>query len=595
MADKGTSKTTFRDFISRLVPNFGKKFYRYSVSTKYHKYSGDIESFETKGAVPPSQTTVAEDNVTGQAEAQRKQQDPFKQMLQKQPVAAAPLRNVYQSQWTEKSSSVGELLSSGPNRSPYDDKCTTECSTMTLLLLLVTTMVIITVFGLTRSRPRETTTTEYTSRSDPYYVPWDFYPASGPTADTPTTAHDSPMTTSHETTHTTLETAEEKQTTTSTGLPSTISNASRTPINHEENATDTDHSNSSRRSVCVYQSRSEHHVVLGSEYGLLLFHRPTIYCHVVLYCCLSLSSHYTIVAQTGNPASYRLFSSLTSANAGGRPFAILGGTSGDDGLFDGLLHRRKVRKAFIKNAITWCERNNFSGIYLYWKSPPANMTYALNQLVKEVSRGLADGSHRLGLVIEQDPVVYSYFDLDAIATVLDSIILVPRHYSEQDYTPHAFRYYSNGTIDDVSTFTSNLTETFRQKTCLLLPARALTFQLQRNASPSETEPLSIGPGLQGSITRVRGQLAYYERCHMVANNCSHLRTEYGEAAVCGDTWTAYPALPDLPHFACDIERASGINCLGVWDSDWDDFTGTCGHGDFPLTKAVFERVVSNPC
>lgn len=141
----------------------------------------------------------------------------------------------------------------------------------------------------------------------------------------------------------------------------------------------------------------------------------------------------------------------------------------------------------------------------------------------------------------------------------------------------------------------------RRSVCYMLPADTLVFrvssgvQMRKGQVPDHT--LSLGPGPAGPITRQPGRRAFFETCNVTNHSGEGL--SFAEVSVGNGEWMSGASPDALPAFVAQLLRETGVGCAGLWNPQWDDFSGTCGGDSFPLTKAAsspfqLESVTSLP-
>ncbi|KAJ8318036.1 hypothetical protein KUTeg_003127 [Tegillarca granosa] len=116
-------------------------------------------------------------------------------------------------------------------------------------------------------------------------------------------------------------------------------------------------------------------------------------------------------------------------------------------------------------------------------------------------------------------------------------------------------------------------------------------------SPSKTQvhtgindPIRAA-GQAGQFTNQAGILAYYEICKMIKNGATRHWIDGAEVPylVQRDQWVGYDD-PESLRKKVDFVKQNGFGGIMVWALTLDDFSGTCGDGNFPLMHAINDEL-----
>ncbi|KAH9371031.1 hypothetical protein HPB48_000047 [Haemaphysalis longicornis] len=114
------------------------------------------------------------------------------------------------------------------------------------------------------------------------------------------------------------------------------------------------------------------------------------------------------------------------------------------------------------------------------------------------------------------------------------------------------------------------------------------MQVARNEGPPLSHQVtSLGPGIQGPVTRLPGRMAHFETCHLV-ESYERVERSYDVLASLNNSWLSYTTNALLGHFLDKLHENVSDTCLGIWNPHWDDFGNVCGEKrSYPLTRAIF--------
>ncbi|XP_064485789.1 chitinase-3-like protein 1 [Ornithodoros turicata] len=345
----------------------------------------------------------------------------------------------------------------------------------------------------------------------------------------------------------------------------------RTQIFYNVSYSATAYTHPHHTAVCVYHVGSQGIMAFGSMYGLPMFPYP--FCHLALYCCITANKRMELVSRGFEMDAFKEFSLLVRQNKVAKVGVVVG-APGEEAMLQQLLGSWKARSAFIENAVRWSETNEYDAIYLYWRDPSGVNKKNAIEMLRHIVSGFNDSGRHilLGVVLTLRAVKQAEtMDLDKHLFEKSSVMILPPPVYKTIDSAHRRVYYNVKTIDDLSA----LKGANGDQVCVLFPAGAST----------STGASELGP--PGNFTRTPGRMAYYEACH-ATSRCKTAETAFSVQSTCGRTLYSYASVDSLKRFTCALESTLDVGCVGFWQTEMDDFTGTCGIGDFPLTKALFD-------
>lgn len=196
-------------------------------------------------------------------------------------------------------------------------------------------------------------------------------------------------------------------------------------------------------------------------------------------------------------------------------------------------------------------------------------------------------------------VIDAAYDVPKLAQYFDWISLMTYDYhgSFDGKTGHNAPFRSLGDPSDnfYAEFTVNYwIEKGAPSTKLILgiPSYGQSFTLADPGNNGLNAP-SSGPGEAGAFTAQGGVLAYYEICDKTKNNGWQVvrdpENRIGPYAFNGNQWVSYD---DVENFRVKAKfvREKSLGGGMVWSLDFDDFTGKCGCGNYPLLTALNQEL-----
>ncbi|XP_065291304.1 uncharacterized protein [Dermacentor albipictus] len=346
--------------------------------------------------------------------------------------------------------------------------------------------------------------------------------------------------------------------------------------------TDTRYTDPHHQTACVFHASadgmaSDHR----TRFGISVF--PFALCRLALFCCPPLATNLE-----PRHADARMSEFATRARRVNRfvqPLMMLGdGSAASSAIFTALLSDLEERR-LAHDVGDWYKAHNYTGVVLRW--PESTPSSAWHHNVAALLRGLAQRLNsarrpiRLGVALRQD----SYGpDLKNIVSSLGqaSIFLLPPAMPQNKFYAHTIRYYSQTTLDTLYSLNLRfLSRNIADHLCYLFPADTYTYRVK---PPDTTQ--SLGPGIEGDVTKHAGRMAYFETCLLASTYSKHV-TDYGVEALRADSFLAYTEPQLLGRFVDDLHKNASATCVGIWNPQMDDFGGSCGSGKYPLTSATF--------
>ncbi|XP_077553048.1 uncharacterized protein LOC144167742 [Haemaphysalis longicornis] len=305
-----------------------------------------------------------------------------------------------------------------------------------------------------------------------------------------------------------------------------------------------------RRFVCVYHEE-------GRRPGYSPHTFPYAYCHVVAYCCLAVDT---------SPDDTRALASLARMAGAHRQLAIIvtagyGQTDTDlTALFDtwraGL---------FTARLLDIRRRRAFRRVYLHWRRPSALYRDRVTRLAADLTASLRGHTVRLGFVVDEASA--DALDVRRLVAILgqDSLLAAPAPFtwSQVNEPYHGYKALE---------WHSRLSELSGNGSARICHTVSLAGVRAATSTPVSYEQLCTAKFLRPPIIR---------------GGWSSVGRLWGSGAL-----VSFLSPEKARSFVAAVHEEAGSKCLGFWNPEYDDFTGSCGGPHYPLIRAVVEHSIA---
>ncbi|CAN7946474.1 unnamed protein product [Ixodes hexagonus] len=354
-----------------------------------------------------------------------------------------------------------------------------------------------------------------------------------------------------------------------------------------------------RKCVCMFHAAESGRMRNGMRYKAWTF--PYHLCTHLVYCCAGISRELEITSKhidvDIDEGSLATFASMKERNPHLRIYIGVGGEEKDSESFSQIAFSGGARQQFAEAAVAWMQRFRYDGIMLYWKFAFLDQKDRLVDTMACLRRILLDANLTAGLVLPLNELLRDRFDIPKLARFLDDYtILIDPTEAGGVATDATFVPFRDSTIRKYAgLFLSTLERVNGQmrdgrfKLCYLLPVRAMSLTLEEEVQTEIGAPVS-GPGEPGVSTDQPGFLSYDEVCQERWDQTRGVN--YGVVGTKANQWVVFQNRSSLRELITQLGLVTGsAKCLGVWDPSWDDFSGFCGEGAYPLTRIIFSKVI----
>ncbi|XP_064454814.1 chitinase-3-like protein 1 [Ornithodoros turicata] len=356
-----------------------------------------------------------------------------------------------------------------------------------------------------------------------------------------------------------------------------------------------------RKSVCMFHADGAGRMRDGAQYTAWTF--PYHICTHVVYCCVAISKDLDLTMKRYEKklqeSSLLAFAQLKHKNPYLRVLVGVGGEERDRVGFTKITNSISARQQFTASAVEWMRQRHFDGMILYWKYPFLDQKAKHVDLMRSLRDTLREVNLTVGIVVPLDDLLRDRFDMTELTNSMDDYTIlvdpVDTHGPSYDATfvpvrDSTIRTYAGLFISTIQKESGKSIDG-RYRLCYLLPVNGVTFTLEEPAQTQISSP-TLGPGEPGASTDRPGYLSYDEVCMEPWEDSR--RVNYGVVSTRGNQWVVYQNRTSLRELITALGLVTGsAKCLGVWDPSWDDFAGTCGEGPYPLTRAIFAKVVGH--
>ncbi|XP_077553698.1 chitinase-3-like protein 2 [Haemaphysalis longicornis] len=358
-----------------------------------------------------------------------------------------------------------------------------------------------------------------------------------------------------------------------------------------------------RKTFCLFNAKNSGISRHGSVFNLSSF--PYHLCTHAIYWCATIDSGNRLQASNVDvdllQNAFAKFPGLKSGN----PFLRVFIGVDDDPSLHRIAHDAESVVNFTLKTLHWVVEHRYDGVFLRW-SPPlkegsSQFPALISHMVKTFKRVR---SLSVGVVV---PVSSSgrdfYADVGHLLNILEpySILVDPLTAagSNDGGGTSYFRSFFPYTADSIAKyhdFFGHTVETERGKyhyVCypLAIAGYSLAIEDSIGASRSRRMPPQGAGDLKAGLTA----LPYDATCTRSTNSSRNMsiRLKYGVLSARKLQWIAYQDRSSLSQLLEALRHVTGgAPCLGVWDPEWDDFSGHCGppgNGTdmYPLTRTIF--------
>ncbi|XP_077553466.1 uncharacterized protein LOC144168334 [Haemaphysalis longicornis] len=201
-------------------------------------------------------------------------------------------------------------------------------------------------------------------------------------------------------------------------------------------------------------------------------------------------------------------------------------------------------------------------------------------------RLMAQHGLSLGLALRQDSVGPAS-PLRPSNLSVAAVYLLPPSLTARRYN-FTFSFFSEETLEKIrKVYQQASSSGAGTGVCYLFPAATYTFKVARHESPLLNPQVpSLGPGIQGLVTKLPGKMAHFETCHLV-KGYEKLERNYDVLAALNGSWLSYTSHTLLRHFLDELQKNLSDTCWGIWNPQWDDFANFCANQRaYPLSRAL---------
>ncbi|XP_046630405.1 acidic mammalian chitinase-like [Neodiprion virginianus] len=341
---------------------------------------------------------------------------------------------------------------------------------------------------------------------------------------------------------------------------------------------------------------------------------PTMFTHLI-YAFVGITpdgdvqvlDEYRDLSTDGGLGGFAEFNALRDQNSELKTLVSIGGWSQGSTNFSTVVSNSTLRSTFVKNALEFVLKYNFSGIDVDWEYPAqrggADTDVENFVLLLEELRDTFDDEDLLLTVAvgaSQTTVDLSY-DVSGISAAVDMITLMEYdfHGSWDTYTGHNTPLYAGTWETAAAQKTLNINASVNywleqgasaEKLLLGTAFYGKTFTLTNSSETTPGSPVT-GVGNAGSYTQESGVLSYYEILEKLSEG--NWTTVYDEEqqvpyAYSGDQWVTYDNPSSLDVKAA-FAKGLGLGGFSIWAIDLDDFGGLYGE-KYPLLKTLNARI-----
>jgi len=308
---------------------------------------------------------------------------------------------------------------------------------------------------------------------------------------------------------------------------------------------------------------------------------------------------------------YRRWNYLRTVNPHLTTMIAIGGWNEGSDKYSKMASSAASRKTFVDSVVKFLQKYDFDGLDLDWEYPsmkavgdqdrkPGNAADKQNfvDLIRELHTAFQPHGFVLSAATSAGkPTIDRAYNLPEMSKYLDIINLMTydMHGAWENKTAHNAPLHPRpGDIELDKEFTIEYAVDYYlklgadpKKIVLGMPLYGRTFTLKGTESGILADAVGAG-GTAGPITRLPGTLGYNEICEYLKDGQWKVTREPIQKvpyAVKGNQWIGFDDVQSLKDKVAFL-KSKGLGGGMVWSIDTDDFRGLCGHGKFPLLKAI---------
>ncbi|XP_072336027.1 acidic mammalian chitinase-like [Scyliorhinus torazame] len=338
-------------------------------------------------------------------------------------------------------------------------------------------------------------------------------------------------------------------------------------------------------------------------------------CTHLVYAFANMNSNFKLTTFEWNDETlYKSFNGLKIKNPQLKTLVSLGGWKFGSNGFTRMVSTPTNRATFSHSVIHFLKKYDFDGFDLDWEYPgspgnPPENKKLFTALILELKKAFTKeakktGRARLLLTIAvaagKDNIDASY-EIPEISKHLDfiSVMTYDLHGDWDPFTGHNSPLYSGNTDKGVFLdFNVDFIVKYwrdkgapANKLLVGIPTYGRTFKLS-TLNSGVGAPAS-GPGPAGTYTTNKGFLANYEICDFLQGAQKHWIDEQKVPyAVKGDIWLGYDDERSIDIKVKWIKKNKFKGAL-VWTLDFDDFSGHCKKGPYPILGLLSKKILTN--